>query len=92
MSKITLTGHILVPHEDLASVKRALPDHVENTLAEYGCISFEVSPDSDNPHRFNVYEEFKDKESFETHQRRVAKSHWGLVSARVTRHYEITEG
>jgi len=90
MPKVTLSGYILVPGEDLESVKRALPAHIENTLAEKGCISIRVSQDSDDPYRFNVFEEFKDEEALAAHRQRIATSEWGVVSARAKRHYEIT--
>jgi quinol monooxygenase YgiN len=92
MTKVTLKGHILVPDKDLESVRRALPRHIKNTLAETGCLSFEIIPDKENVNRFFVFEEFKDMESFKAHQNRVATSEWGAVSVGVERHYEITGG
>jgi quinol monooxygenase YgiN len=91
MTRIVLTGYILVPEADLEAVKQALPEHIKNTLAESGCIFFEITPDNKDPCRFNVHEVFKDKASFEHHQERAADSEWGSISARVARYYEVTE-
>ncbi|GEM76730.1 putative quinol monooxygenase [Vibrio sagamiensis] len=89
MSKITLKGYILVPEQDLQIVKRELSNHKKLTLKEQGCISFSVSENSDNPLRFDVFEEFVDKAAFEQHQARVKSSYWGKVTLNVKRHYKI---
>ena len=89
MSKITLKGYILVPEQDLQIVKRELINHKKLTLQEQGCISFSVIENSDNPLRFDVFEEFVDKAAFEQHQARVKSSYWGKVTLNVERHYEI---
>ncbi|MDG2850057.1 antibiotic biosynthesis monooxygenase [Vibrio parahaemolyticus] len=91
MTKVTLKGFILVPQSELELVKSELVNHRRLTLAETGCITFSVIQSSDNPLRFDVYEEFMDKESFEQHQKRVKASYWGKVSVNVERHYEIFE-
>lgn len=54
LSKVRLTGYILVADEDLSAVKQALPLHRKLTLAESGCVSFEVLPDNKNPNKYNV--------------------------------------
>ncbi|WP_440056969.1 putative quinol monooxygenase (plasmid) [Pseudoalteromonas sp. T1lg65] len=91
MSKVTLKGFILVPVSDLEIVKRELLNHTRLTLEEPGCITFSVTESSENPLRFDVYEEFKDKHAFEYHQKRVKASNWGKVTVNVARHYEIIE-
>ncbi|MGO2341690.1 putative quinol monooxygenase [Vibrio litoralis] len=91
MSKVTLKGFILVPESDLKLVKRELVNHKRLTLEESGCITFSVTQNSENFLRFDVYEEFKDKASFDQHQKRVKSSHWGKVTVNVERHYEIFE-
>ena len=75
---------------DLAAVKAELSTHTELTQSEEGCLKFEVIQDKDNANRFNVYEEFADRKSFLLHQDRIRKSKWGVVSAKVTRHYQVT--
>ncbi|MDL2044627.1 antibiotic biosynthesis monooxygenase [Vibrio parahaemolyticus] len=89
MTKVTLKGFILVPQSELELVKSELVNHRRLTLEETGCITFSVIQSSDNPLRFDVYEEFTDKESFEQHQKRVKASYWGKVTVNVERHYEI---
>ncbi|WNJ97198.1 antibiotic biosynthesis monooxygenase [Vibrio ruber] len=91
MSKVTLKGFILIPESELESVKRELVHHKRLTLEEPGCIMFSVTQNSENPLRFDVYEEFTDKVAFEQHQKRVKASHWGKVTVNVERHYEILE-
>ena len=91
MKTLTLRGYILVPANDLDAVKAALPEHIDKTRAEEGCIRFEVTADPNNAARFNVLETFRDREAFEHHQNRTAASDWATVSSRATRHYDITE-
>lgn len=91
MSKVRLKGFILVPKSELELVKAELVNHTRLTLEEPGCIHFSVTESLTNPLRFDVYEEFKDKAAFDHHQRRVKASHWGEVTVKVERHYEIFE-
>ena len=71
MAKVILTGHIIVPDADIAAVKIELINHIALTRQESGCLVFEVSQDTENRNRFNVYEEFSDRTSFASHQDRV---------------------
>lgn len=88
MSKVILSGYIIVPDNDLVSVKQALEKHAQLTLEEAGCLVFEVVKDASDPNRFTVYEEFIDQAAFEHHQARVRVSHWGEVTMNVERHYK----
>jgi len=76
---------------DLDAVKQELPLHIEKTRQEDGCLIFDVSQDTENKNRFNVHEEFIDKESFSNHQERVRNSYWGKVSANIERHYHVNQ-
>ncbi|MEP3348619.1 MAG: antibiotic biosynthesis monooxygenase [Marinomonas sp.] len=91
MNKISLSGYIEVPREDLEAVESELPNHIALTHQEAGCITFTVTQNTDNPYRFDVYEEFTDKASFEKHQARVKASYWGEVTQKVERFYTISE-
>ncbi len=90
MSKVVLKGYIIVPDSDLTAVKEELPIHIDLTRKEAGCLIFEVTQDEASKNRFDVYEEFIDKESFAHHQERVRNSKWGSVTKNVERFYEIT--
>lgn len=92
MEKVTLSGYIEVPKEDLDTVLFELPNHISLTQQEAGCITFTVTQDLEKPYCFDVYEEFIDKTAFEKHQARVKASHWGKVAQNVKRFYTITEG
>ena len=91
MIKVILKGHIMVPEPDVAAVKIELNNHIELTRQESGCLVFEVSQDAENSNRFNVYEEFTDRQSFASHQDRVSKSKWGAITVNVERQYEIID-
>ncbi|WP_170557034.1 putative quinol monooxygenase [Ruegeria atlantica] len=91
-SKVMLTGHILVPADRIAQVRDALPDHISLTLAESGCISFDVTEDADIPGRFNVSEVFESQAAFDAHQARTKTSTWFKVTEGIPRDYQITLG
>ena len=91
MSKVILKGHIIVPTSDITAVKEELSTHITLTRQESGCLAFEVSQDTHNINRFDVYEEFVDQNSFSSHQDRVRDSKWGAVTVNVERHYQITD-
>ena len=90
MSQVILSGFIKVPPDDLAAVTAALPQHIELTRAESGCLRFEVTPDESDPTRFDVTEAFADPTAFRHHQQRVTGSAWGQCTKNGERHYEIT--
>ncbi len=81
----------MVPEPDVAAVKIELINHIELTRQESGCLVFKVSQDAEYSNRFNVYEEFTDRESFASHQDRVSKSKWGAITVNVERKYEIID-
>ena len=91
MGKVKLSGFIVVPESDLDLVLSELPNHINLTRQEAGCISFDVHQSDSEPCRFEVDEEFESREAFEQHQSRVKASYWGKVTNNVKRHYDITE-
>ena len=91
MPGLTLQGHIVVSDDDLPRVLKALPKHVALTRAEQGCLVFNVSQDSEDANKFYVYEEFVDREAFDAHQKRANRTRWATVTAKIERHYEISE-
>jgi quinol monooxygenase YgiN len=89
MSDVHLTGQLVCKNEiEARIVTDHLPEHIERTLAEPGCVSFTVTP-SDDPLIWTVGEHFEDRRVFELHQKRVAGSEWGRVTADIERRYSI---
>ncbi|MBT5903089.1 MAG: antibiotic biosynthesis monooxygenase [Opitutaceae bacterium] len=89
MSKVVLSGCILVPESELRQVKAALAKHILLTRAESGCLVFNVTACPSDKTRFDVYEEFESAAAFKFHQQRVATSSWGTCTKNVTRYYNI---
>ena len=87
MSKVIIKGYIEIPINDFDKVLAELPNHIKLTRQEEGCVVFKVEQDKNDSYRFNVYEEFVNKESFEAHQERVKESQWGWVAKNVQRNY-----
>ncbi|PYI64397.1 antibiotic biosynthesis monooxygenase [Arthrobacter livingstonensis] len=73
-----MTGQLICQDDDeFAVVMDFLPRHIELTLAEPGCISFDVEQCRDS-WVWDVSECFQDAHSSELHQARVRASEWGL--------------
>ncbi|HHL20029.1 MAG TPA: antibiotic biosynthesis monooxygenase [Aliiroseovarius sp.] len=90
MPQVRLTGHVDVPADAWSDVLDALPDHVALTLAEPGCLRFEVTPDPGQPHRLQVREAFRDRAAYLAHQKRSRASRWGKLTRGFPRSYQIT--
>lgn len=89
MSEIHLTGQLVCKSEDEARIVTLhLPEHIERTRAEPGCVSFVVTAARD-PLVWSVEERFEDERVFKLHQERVAGSEWGRVTAGIERLYSI---
>lgn len=88
---ITLQGELICANDSEVSIVRAaLPHHIDLTRAEPECLAFEVVPSSD-PKIWQVSERFTSPAGFRAHQRRIASSDWGRLTAGVTRRYIIKE-
>lgn len=90
MNHIHLAGQLLCrSDEEVAAVLTLLPEHIQLTRAEAGCIAFAVTP-TDDPRIWDVREEFSDAHSFRRHQERIGSSAWGLGTVGIKREYAIT--
>ncbi|WP_370242308.1 putative quinol monooxygenase [Pararhodobacter marinus] len=88
---IRLTGKLICATEAQAAlVREYLPEHVRLTLAEPGCLEFEVS--HAGAMTWDVTERFTDRAAFEAHQARTGASAWGQATAGIAREYEVREG
>ncbi|MGD8194147.1 putative quinol monooxygenase [Herbiconiux sp. P18] len=86
---IRLSGQLVCRNAaEAAIVATQLPEHIELTRAEPGCLSFEVAA-TDDPLVWTVEERFASEDAFATHQARVAASEWGRSTAGIERQYEI---
>lgn len=89
MGEVIVTGTLICRDaRERAIVRQYLPVHIELTLAEPGCLAFEVTQ-SENDNEWIVCERFSDAEAFDYHQRRVAQSEWGQVTSGIERDYTI---
>ena len=92
MSTIELNGRLICQTEEEAeTVRRHLPEHIELTLAEPGCLHFAVERTED-PLVWTVSETFVSRAAFDDHQDRVSTSPWGRATAGIERDYIVSEG
>lgn len=84
----TLTGQT---PDDLKIVEAYLPDHINLSRAEPGCISFDLIQTADRL-VWQLDESYVDKAAFEAHQTRNRASIWWEMSQGLVRDFKITEG
>lgn len=87
--KIRLRGSLTCPADRLLALRAALPEHIQLTRQEPGCLSFEVQEHAEG--HFLVEELFRDREAFEAHQSRTRASEWFRVSEGIARDYKVSE-
>lgn len=91
MPHVRLSGQLICTgDQETAIVAQHLPLHQHLTRAEPGCLTFEVQQ-TDDPHVWQVDEEFADDAAFAAHQERAANSEWGRATAGIERRYRFEE-
>ena len=90
MGKVRLEGHLAAPPERLFQVATALPAHIALTLAEPGCISFEVNQSTITPGQFLLRADFVDQAAVDHHHARSRASAWAQATAGLDHHYSLT--
>ncbi|MCM0622056.1 putative quinol monooxygenase [Nocardioides bruguierae] len=87
---VVLRGTLTAPDAQVATlVETHMPRHVELSLAEPGCLHFEVTPAA-APLTWELSERFVDTAAFRAHQARGAASEWATVSALLSEDFRIT--
>ena len=88
---IAVTGRLIC--QDAGQMMTALsllPDHVQASRAEPGCLRFDLWQD-DDPLIWNLSELFADADALAAHQARLADSAWGQGSTGMARDYHRHE-
>ena len=75
---------------EAAIVREHLPQHIELSRAEPGCLSFNVDP-TDDPMVWQINESFADADALKTHQARAQASAWGLATKGIPRDFELSK-
>ncbi|WP_339107225.1 antibiotic biosynthesis monooxygenase [Thioclava sp. GXIMD4216] len=87
---VHVSGHLICKNREEAELIRLyLPQHRALTLAEPGCLLFEVE-ETEDPLVWRVTESFIDRRALEAHQSRLAHSIWGERTRAIKRDYDIT--
>lgn len=67
MELVTLFSEVRCAPAHVEAVHRALLDFVRHTRAEPGCLVFELAQHKTEPHRFALYEVFRDDAAMQAH-------------------------
>ena len=67
MSKLTIVANITAQPDKIDLVKAELQKLVPITLAEEGCVQYDLHQDNDNPARFMFYENWESRELWQAH-------------------------
>ncbi|MEP1488358.1 MAG: putative quinol monooxygenase [Algibacter sp.] len=67
MNKLTIVAKILVKTEKRAFVKAELLKLIPTTLAEKGCLNYDLHQDNENPNLFLFHENWENRELWQVH-------------------------
>lgn len=80
--QLTITASILAKPEKREMVKQSLLKLIPHTLAEEGCLNYDLHEDLENPNRFFFYENWATRQHWLNHN----------DSAHIAAHKTATEG
>jgi quinol monooxygenase YgiN len=84
---VRVVGTMDLPDERRDAVLEALPEHIDLTRSEQGCLTFNIEIEANH---LSVEEIFTDDAAFKAHQARVFGTQWAVVTVGLERHYEIS--
>lgn len=67
MSKLTIVAHIHANPDKIDLVKAELQKLIPLTLAENGCLQYDLHQDNENPAQFLFYENWTSRELWQDH-------------------------
>lgn len=67
MAKLTIVAHIHAQPDQIDLVKAELEKLIPITLAEEGCIQYDLHQDNENSAHFLFYENWESRELWQTH-------------------------
>lgn len=90
MLAIILEGYTDIPSDRFDAVARVIPQHVQEMVARLGCISFDIVPSPDIPHRFLAKGTFRDQVAVDAHFKPSKVSDWAKLTAGLPRIYMVS--
>lgn len=82
MGQLTITATIIAKPEKRDLVKQSLLNLISPTLAEEGCLNYDLHEDNNDPNRFFFYENWSSRDLWLNHN----------ASAHIAAHRNTTEG
>lgn len=67
MPDLTIVANITAKADKVELVKSELIKLIETTLAEDGCVQYDLHQDNDNPAQFMFYENWTSREQWQAH-------------------------
>jgi len=88
---IRLRGQLIcMTPDEAAAVTAHVAGHIALTLAEPGCLTFDIAA-TDDPMVFEVMETFRDRPAFDAHQSRTRDSAWFAATRGILRDFRVEE-
>lgn len=82
MPELTIVANILAHPDKVEWVKSELKKLIPTTLAEEGCVQYDLHQDNDNPARFLFFENWTSRELWQAH----------MNAPHLEKYLEATEG
>ena len=67
MTTLTIIAHITAKQDQVTLVKSALTELIAPTLAEVGCLQYDLHQDNDNPEHFMFMENWASRDAWRNH-------------------------
>jgi quinol monooxygenase YgiN len=67
MTALTIVANIIVKEDKIDLIKTELLKLIDITLAETGCINYDLHQDNENPAHFVLYEKWETRQRWRTH-------------------------
>ncbi|MFT6986078.1 MAG: quinol monooxygenase YgiN [Psychromonas sp.] len=67
MTRLTIVANIIAKEDKIDLIKTELLKLIDITLAETGCINYDLHQDNVNPAHFVFYEKWETRELWQTH-------------------------
>jgi len=67
MTQLTIVANIIAKEDNIDLLKSELLKLIDITLAEKGCINYDLHQDNENPAHFMLYENWETRELWQLH-------------------------
>ncbi|MDF1656905.1 MAG: putative quinol monooxygenase [Verrucomicrobiales bacterium] len=91
MSKLTIVANIFAKPDQIELVKSELLKIIAPTLAEEGCLNYDLHQDNENPAHFMFYENWASRELWLAHMEQPHLAEYAAATEGAVDHFTLHE-